>query len=386
MKKCEYSFLITEKYLLFLQKLRKEVPMNLKKLIITLCVVCFGFSFAQTHGENTAPANGNEKYNPVPFIMHHIQDSHSWHLWGEGENSVGFSLPVILWDNGLKVFSSSKFGHDENEVAEVDGKFYKLVHNKIYETDAQGTITEHEGHPTNKQPLDFSITKVVAQMIFAGILLALLGFGAASAYKKSNVPSGIAKFIEPLVVFVRDDIALQNIGAVRYKKYVPYLVTLFLFIWVLNILGLFPGSANTTGNIAFTFVLALFTMIIVNFSGRKTYWSHMFDPLGNNMPWAGKILVYLILVPVELLGVFTKPFALMIRLFANMTAGHIIIMALISLIFIMKTYMITPVSLGLSLFIYVLEVLVAALQAYIFTMLTALFIGAAVEEPHHEHH
>lgn len=356
---------------------------NFKKLIFLFCALWFGFSQAQ--GGHAAPA-ADEKYNPVPFIMHHIQDSHQWHLWGEGENSVGISLPVILWDNGLQVFSSSKFGHEENEVAEHNGKFYKLVHNKIYETDAAGTITEHDGHPTNKQPLDFSITKVVAQMMLAALILLLIGLATAASYKKSNVPSGIAKFMEPLVVFVRDDIAFQNIGAVRYKKYVPYLVTLFLFIWILNILGLFPGAANTTGNIAFTFVMALFTMIIVNFSGRKTYWSHMFDPLGNNMPWAGKILVYLILVPVELLGIITKPFALMIRLFANMTAGHIIIMALISLIFIMKTYMITPVSLGLSLFIYVLEVLVAALQAYIFTMLTALFIGSAVEEPHHDHH
>ncbi|MEC5395361.1 F0F1 ATP synthase subunit A [Bergeyella sp. RCAD1439] len=355
--------------------------MALRKLFFILWVFIGGFAFAA----NTAPAEAGEKYNPVPFIMHHIQDSHSWHLWGEGHHSVGFSLPVILWDGGLKVFSSSKFGHDENEVAEVDGNYYKLFHNKVYKTDASGTIHEHDGHPTNEAPLDFSITKVVAQMILAALILLVLGFATAASYKKSNVPSGVAKFIEPIVVFVRDDIALQNIGSLRYKKYVPYLVTLFLFIWVLNILGLFPGAANTTGNIAFTFVLALFTMIVVNFSGRKTYWSHMFDPLGNNMPWGGKILVYLILVPVELLGIITKPFALMIRLFANMTAGHIIIMALISLIFIMKTYMITPVSLGLSLFIYVLEVLVAALQAYIFTMLTALFIGSAVEEPHHDH-
>lgn len=353
-----------------------------RKLFFALCILCFGISFSQHHAGHAE----SEKYNPVPFIMHHIQDSHSWHLWGEGHDSVGFSLPVILWDEGLKVFSSSEFGHNEDQVASHDGKFYKLVHNKIYETDAKGTITEHNGHPTNKAPLDFSITKVVAQMIFAALLLLLIGLGTASAYKKGNIPTGIAKFIEPLVVFVRDDIALQNIGSLRYQKYVPYLVTLFLFIWILNILGLFPGSANTTGNIAFTLVLALFTMVIVNFSGRKTYWGHMFDPLGNNMPVAGKLLVYLILVPVELLGIITRPFALMIRLFANMTAGHIIIMALISLIFIMKSYMITPVSLGLSLFIYVLEVLVAALQAYIFTMLTALFIGSAVEEPHHDHH
>lgn len=357
--------------------------MDFKKLLLWFFIMCSGLSFAQKH--EVAASGTEEKYNPVPFIMHHIADSHSWHLWGEGEKSVGFSLPVILWDNGLQVFSSSMFGHDENAVAEHNGKYYRLVHNKIYETDAAGTVTEHDGHPTNKQPLDFSITKVVAQMILAALILLLIGLATAASYRKSVVPSGIAKFIEPLVVFVRDDIALQNIGKVKYKKYVPYLVTLFLFIWILNILGLFPGSANTTGNIAFTFVMALFTMVIVNFSGKKTYWSHMFDPLGNNMPWAGKMLVYLILVPVELLGIITKPFALMIRLFANMTAGHIIIMALISLIFIMKTYMITPVSLGLSLFIYVLEVLVAALQAYIFTMLTALFIGSAVEEPHHDH-
>lgn len=358
--------------------------MIFKKLFLVLLMTCFGFSFAQNHDAH-ADAPKTAKYNPVPFIMHHIQDSHNWHLWGEGEKSVGISLPVILWDNGLKIFSSEKFGHEEDQVAEVDGSHYKVVHGKIYSTDTAGTITEHDGHPTNKMPLDFSITKVVAQMFLAALILLLIGFATASSYRKSSVPSGIAKFMEPLVVFVRDDIALQNIGSMRYRKYVPYLVTLFLFIWILNILGLFPGSANTTGNIAFTMVLAVFTLVIVNISGRKTYWMHMFDPLGKNMPLAGKILVYIILVPVELLGIITKPFALMIRLFANMTAGHIIIMSLIALIFIMKTYWITPVSLGLSLFIYVLEVLVAALQAYIFTMLTALFIGSAVEEPHHDH-
>lgn len=352
-----------------------------------MMVFCIGF--AETH-EGGHEAGKEEKYNPVPFIMHHIADAHNWHLWGEGENSVGISLPVILWDNGLKVFSSSKFGHELDQVANVDGKNYKIFHNTVYETDANGTLNmekdaKGEEHPTNAKPLDFSITKVVAQMILAAIIILLIGLGAASSYKKSQIPSGIAKFIEPIVLFVRDDIALQNIGSVRYRKYVPYLVTLFLFIWVLNILGLFPGAANTTGNIAFTMVLAVFTLVIVNLSGRKTYWMHMLDPLGKNMPFAGKILVYIILVPVELLGIITKPFALMIRLFANMTAGHIIIMSLIALIFIMQTYMITPVSLGLTLFIYVLEVLVAALQAYIFTMLTALFIGSAVEEPHHDH-
>lgn len=369
-----------------MRKLKQETcVMNFKRLAFMLSMLCSVLLFAHGDKENHQ-ASADEKYNPVPFIMHHIKDAHNWHLWGEGESSVGFSLPVILWDNGLKVFSSSRFGHELELVAEVDGSFYKVDHGTIYKTDDKGTLNKDEhGHATNEKPLDFSITKVVAQMFLAALVLLVIGFATASSYKKSQVPSGIAKFIEPLVVFVRDEIALQNIGSLRYKKYVPYLVTLFFFIWVLNILGLFPGAANTTGNIAFTMVLAVFTLLVVNFSGRKTYWMHMFDPLGKNMPFAGKILVYIILVPVELLGIITKPFALMIRLFANMTAGHIIIMSLISLIFIMKTYMITPVSLGLSLFIYVLEVLVAALQAYIFTMLTALFIGSAVEEPHHDH-
>jgi len=363
--------------------------MNFKKLLIFLHVFVLSISFAKA-SESTSATEKEGEYNPVPFIMHHIADSHSWHLWGEGEQSVGFSLPVILVDGGLKVFSSSKFGHNEDEVASIDGKFYKLFHGKIYETNAEGNLDlvkgdDGEEHPTNVAPLDLSITKVVAQMILAAVILLILAIATRGSYKKSAVPTGVARFLEPLIIFVRDDIALQNIGSVKYRKYVPYLVTLFLFIWLLNILGLIPGAANTTGNIAFTLVMAVFTLLVVNFSGKKTYWMHMLDPLGNNMSWGGKILVYLILVPVELLGIITKPFALMIRLFANMTAGHIIIMSLISLIFIMQSWGIAPVSLGLTLFIYVLEVLVAALQAYIFTMLTALFIGSAVEEPHHDH-
>lgn len=359
--------------------------MKFKRLLVILSLLAFSFGFANDAHEGHSGLGKEETYNPVPFIMHHIQDGHSWHFWGEGENSVTLHLPVILWDNGLKVFSSSRFGHGEG-VASIDGDFYKLYHEKIYKTNEKGELSMDEhNHPTNNQPLDFSITKNVAQMLFGAIILLILGVATASRYKKSTIPSGIAKFIEPIVLFIRDDVALQNIGHLRYKKYVPYLVTTFLFIWVLNILGLFPGAANTTGNIAFTLTLSVFTLLIVNFSGRKTYWLHMFDPLGKGMPFGGKILIYIILVPVELLGIITKPFALMIRLFANMTAGHIIIMSLISLIFIMKSYGIAPVSIGMSLFIYTLEVLVAALQAYIFTMLTALFIGSAVEEPHHGH-
>lgn len=352
--------------------------MHFRRIILFLTIFIMGWANASTEVKQPG-----EKYNPVPDIMHHIADSHSWHLWGEGERHIGFSLPVILWDNGLKVFSSSHFGQEEEQVAHIDGNHYKIFHNKIYKTDAEGTLHMHDGHPTNDTPLDFSITKIVAQMFLAAIILIILAFLMKSSYTENGVPKGVAKFLEPLVLFVRDDIALENIGTKHYLKYTPYLITLFLFIWLVNLLGLIPGSANVSGNIAFTMVLALLTFIIVTFSGKKTYWSHIFDPLGNNMPWAGKALVYVILVPVEILGMFTKPFALMIRLFANMTAGHIVILSLISLIFIMETYAIAPVSILLTLFINTLELLVAALQAYIFTLLTALFIGMAVEEAHH---
>lgn len=359
--------------------------MDFKKIFYFFAFLLLGFTSGLTaqHRENEISAV-EERYDPVPEIMHHIQDSHTWHLWGEGHNSVGFSLPVILLDGGLKVFSSSAFGHDMNEIAQIDGNFYKIHHNKIYRTDATGDLQiDVEGHPQAPQPLDFSITKVAAQMILAMVILTLLAFAARSSYKKGFVPTGVARILEPLILFVRDDIALQNIGSKKYKKYTPYLITLFLFVWLINILGLIPGSANVSGNIAFTLVLSVLTLIIVNFSGNKNYWGHIFDPLGHNMPWAGKILVYIILVPVEILGIITKPFALMIRLFANMTAGHIVILSLVSLIFIMKSWAVTPASIGLTLFINILEVLVAALQAYIFTLLTALFIGMAVEESHH---
>jgi F-type H+-transporting ATPase subunit a len=183
--------------------------------------------------------------------------------------------------------------------------------------------------------------------------------------------------MEPLVLYVRDEIAIPNIGEKNYKKYMPYLLTVFFFIWINNLLGLVPAGANFTGNISVTLTLAAITMIITNLSGTKTYWGHIFKP---HVP----LWLYPIMIPVELIGVISKPFALTIRLFANITAGHIIILSLISLIFIFKTVLIAPVSVGFVLFMSVLELLVAALQAYVFTLLSALFIGLALEEPHHE--
>jgi len=350
---------------------------SVKNLFLLLSFVVAGMVFASQPNEKE-----HEKYNPVSDIMHHISDSHSWHFWGEGERSVAIPLPIILWDGGIRIFSSSKFGHDGNSTAEYRGDHYRLYHNKVYKTDISGTLEIDDGHPTNEIPLDFSITKVVAQIMLAGVVLVFFALSTRRSYRKSQIPTGIARFIEPLVIFVRDDIAKQNIGQGEHNRFVPYLLTLFMFVWLMNMLGLIPGAANVTGNIAFTLVLALLTFILVNVNGKRTYWIHIFDPLGSNMPWAGKILVYIILVPVEILGMFTKPFALMIRLFANMTAGHIVILSLISLIFIMQNLYIAPVSVLLTLFINTLEILVAALQAYIFTLLTALYIGMAVEKQH----
>ena len=201
--------------------------------------------------------------------------------------------------------------------------------------------------------------------------------GLARQYKKNAVPKGFGRVLEPLVIYVRDEIAKPNISRDKYKRYLPFLLTVFFFIWINNLLGLIPVLApNLTGNIAVTMVLALFTLIITNVSGNRGYWGHILLP---PVPW----WLYPIMIPVELIGIFTKPFALMIRLFANITAGHILILSLVSLIFIFKSVYMSALSIPFMVFMNVLELLVAALQAYIFTLLSALFIGMATEEAHH---
>ncbi|MCX2718571.1 F0F1 ATP synthase subunit A [Lentiprolixibacter aurantiacus] len=323
------------------------------------------------------------------YIQHHLKDSHDFSLFSytrdNGEHVyVGFPLPVILWDDGLKVFSSSKFHHGET-LAEVDGNFYKLYHSKIYKTDAQGTITyDEDHHPTNVKPLDFSMTKSVVMIMITGLLMFLLFRGLAKSYAKNGgIPKGIGRFFEPIVLYIRDDIAIATIGEKRYKKYMSFLLTIFFFIWFLNMFGLTPLGVNVTGNIAITTALAILTFLITNLTGTKDYWKHLFDPLGDSMPWIAKIPLYIILVPIELLGIFIKPFSLLIRLYANMQAGHIVIMSLIGLMFLFKNWIGSSLSFGLAFAISLIEILVALLQAYIFTMLSALYFGFASEE--HEH-
>ncbi|NNE78468.1 MAG: F0F1 ATP synthase subunit A [Pricia sp.] len=349
--------------------------------------------FAQDDGQHSEEPPKDKRAEIEAYIEHHLQDSHYFNLFtttdesGE-EHHVGFPLPVILWDDGLKLFSSSAFHHGE-ELAEVDGNYYKLYHSKIYKTDASGTLNydeAHGDHPTNVRPLDFSITKSVVMMLVTGLLLVWLFGSLARSYgKHGSIPKGIGRFFEPIVLYIRDDIAIANIGEKKYKKYMPFLLTIFFFIWFLNMFGLTPLGVNVTGNIAVTTALAILVFLLTNFTGTKDYWKHIFDPLGDGMPWYGKLVIYIILVPIEILGLFIKPFALLIRLYANMTAGHVVLMSLIGLIFIFKSWVGGPLSFGLSFAISLIELLVALLQAYIFTMLAALYFGFASEEHDHDH-
>jgi F-type H+-transporting ATPase subunit a len=342
-------------------------------------------SFAAGHAKSE-----KEEFNVGEMIMHHIKDAHEWHLWGPDHGGTAISLPIILVDGGIKVFSSAAFYEGETVTDSLSGQTYQtasgkgagyaMFHEKIYKLNAEGKLHFEGEHPHNVMPLDFSITRNTASLLLGALLISIIMFSTAKFYKKNGAvaPKGVAKFIEPLIVFVRDDIAKANIDHHKYKKYVPYLLTIFFFIWINNMMGLIPVlGSNLTGNIAVTLVLAVMTLLMTVFSGNKNYWKHIFATPGVPAP------LLLIMVPIEIVGIFTKPFALMVRLFANITAGHIIILALISIIFLNKSASWGFLSVPMALFISVLEILVAFLQAYLFAMLSALFIGAAVEEAHH---
>lgn len=353
---------------------------------VLFSVLFLAVSFVGFASENS-DTKEDEKFNPKEMILHHVKDAHEFHFWDWKGKPVSLSLPIILWtDNGLTTFSSSQFHHDDNGQVIVEnngGKFVKL-HEKIYQLDANATSVafDEEHHPINAhKPLNFSITRNVFMMWVSVIVLLLIFLTTARSYKKSKdgVPTGIAGFIEPLIVFVRDEIGKPMIGEHKYKRYMPYLLTIFFFIWINNIFGLIPilNGANLSGNIAFTCTLAVFTFIITTLSGNSNYWKHIFWMPGVPVP------MKIFLMPIEIIGMFVKPISLMIRLFANITAGHVIILALMSLIFVFKSVAIAPVSVAFSLFITVIEIIVTAIQAYIFTILSALYFGMATEEEHH---
>jgi F-type H+-transporting ATPase subunit a len=339
---------------------------------------------AAAESPKEAHAEGTDLKTEIKeYIQHHLQDSYDFSLYSYTDEQgnhvyVGAPLPVILWDNGIQLFSSGSLHHGES-VAESNGNYYALAHGKIYKTDAQGTLNYDENHHiTNAKPLDFSITKSVVAMFFVGALMFFLFRSLAKSYAANGgVPTGFARLFEPIVLYIRDDIAIPNIGHKHYKKYMSYLLTIFFFVWFLNLLGLTPLGVNVTGNIAVTFGLSLLTFLVTNLTANRNYWGHIFWMPGVPLPM--KIL----LAPIELLGVVIKPFSLMIRLWANMSAGHIVLMSLIGLIFIFHNWIGSSLSFVLSFVLSILELLVAALQAYIFTMLSSLYFGFANEEAHH---
>jgi F-type H+-transporting ATPase subunit a len=333
----------------------------------------------------TVEGSSDIKTEIKEYIDHHLLDSYDFNLYSSkdengNDNHVGFSLPVILFDNGLQIFSSSKFHHGE-EVAELNGNFYRLHHNKIYKVNSltDEVSLDEQHHATNIKPLDFSITKNVFMIFVVALLMILLFRSLAKSYvENGGIASGIGRFFEPIILYIRDDIAIPNIGQKHYKKYMSYLLTVFFFVWFLNMFGLTPLGINVTGNIAVTACLALLTYLITTLTANKNYWGHIFWMPGVPVP------MKIVLIPIELLGTIIKPFSLMIRLYANIVAGHVVLMSIIGLMFIFKNWVGSSLSFFLAFALSLLEILVAALQAYIFTMLTALYFGAANEEHHHD--
>ncbi len=356
----------------------------------------FNAAFAGQNGDTTAQKK-KKTFDANEVIFGHISDGHEFHFFsyqsGGKEHEVTIPLPVILYSpqRGMSSFMSSRFHHGEESA-----KGYALLtDNNIKEWKLDSTkflagqiiaVNENGEPDLNVKVYDLSLTRNVVQMIIALGLLVWVMLFIAKRYRKGegvkNAPRGIQNFLEPIITFIRDDVAKPNLGH-KYEKYLPYIQTVFFFILINNLVGLIPGTANVTGNIAFTMLLALISFIVIIFSTNKHYWKHIFWP---PVPHGVKP----ILIPVEILGIFTKPFALMIRLYANMVAGHIIILSLVSLIFILGAtntitgYAVSPFSIAFVVFIYFIEILVAFLQAYIFAMLTAVFIGQAFEGEHHE--
>lgn len=376
----------------FAEILKKNMTFKRFKYILiaafsVFCLFISNTSQAQ-HSEAIEPTQAvqqkeavEKEFNITETIMEHIQDNYSWHILGH----TSLPLPVILFTpNGTDVFMSSKLVDHEHHpiVYTADKNSYKLIEGKVHIVNADGTVNEEaQGHL-----YDFSITKNVFALLISASIILLIFLSVAKAYKKRGVtsaPKGLQSFMEPVVLFVKNDVAKPAIGH-NYGRYMPLLLTIFFLILFNNFLGLIPflpGGANLSGNIAFTMCLALIIFIVTNINGNKHYWQHIFWMPG--MHWAMKLF----LAPIELVGVFVKPISLMIRLFANITAGHVLVLSLLCLIFIFKAISAAAIAVPFAVFISLIEVLVAFLQAFIFTMLSAMYIGAAIEEHHHaEHH
>lgn len=352
------------------------------KIVLLIAVFVFAtqLTSAKEHG-HARVEHENGTFVVRNFILEHVGDSYIWHITKVGDTQLSVPLPVIVYSqqSGLNVFMASKLedGNEYNgffisETEPYKGKVVQLIAGK------------------EVRPLDLSITKNVFTLLFSASILIFLIMYVVRSYKKEGfyVKNKLVLFVEMFVMMINDDVIKPAIGK-DYKKYSPYLLTLFFFILINNTMGLipiFPFGANLTGNIAFTFTLSIITFVIVNVSGTKEYWKEIFWP---DVPMAMKFPVPFFPL-LEFIGIFTKPFALMLRLLANMIAGHSIMLGLMSIIFITVSMgsainiSLSVVSVFLSIFISFVEVLVAFIQAYIFTLLSAVYIGLAKVEAHHK--
>ena len=375
------------------------------KVLLSICLLCL-------LPKGASATENSSHFDAGATIIEHVTDAYEWHILTYKEKHVSISLPVILLDEGkLHLFSSSHLHHGEKAYGDyavcplAGAKKGKIVKIKEVDSDLDSTalagadifpILTEEGEKEvmvdqDASLYDFSITKNVCALFISLIILFWMVLASARNYKKRGygAPKGVARLVELLVVFVKDEVAKPAIGE-KYRKFLPYLLTIFFFIFFNNLLGIvpfFPGGANLTGNIAVTLVLAVCTFVLTNINGTKHYWVDIVNTPG--VPWWLKFPLPLMPL-VEVVGVFTKPIVLMIRLFANITAGHIICLGFICLIFIFGASSpavglgVSPVSVLFYIFMSALECLVAYIQAYVFTLLSAIYIGLAVAEPHHE--
>lgn len=346
----------------FSRKISKFLPLFV--LLFFVGFSSFGQEHTETAPQDTTAENQGESEDIGGFIIHHVLDDHVWHFW-DGHYGTWF-LPVIVHssERGWETFSSRNFYDEHHNTVAYNG--YTLSHNHIY--------------LNGNKVFDLSITKNVMMLFITAGLMLVVFLSVARGFKKNTgkAPKGIQSFFEPIIVFVRDEIVKPNVGH-KYEKYLPYLLTLFFFVLFANLLGLMPGAGNLSGNIAVTAVLAIFTFILTNISGNRAYWGHIFWTPG--VPMVLRPIIML----VELIGIFTKPFSLTIRLFVAITAGHIVLLALICLAFIFHSVYVGVASSLMVLFINLIELLVAGIQAYVFTLFTSLYIGMATAE-HDEHH
>lgn len=357
---------------------------NGRSIAVFICAILFLVPSSLSASENEHAEHAQkEKFNPGAYMFDHIKDAYDWHIISIKEKHISIPLPIILYSKqqGLVAFMSNKFHHGHSAY-----KGFRIAQ----EGEHQGKIEEILSDGSIILPLDLSFTKNIAALFFSLIILLLIFIPAGKMYKTrpNKAPSGMQSFIEPVILFIRDEIAKPSIGAKKHEKFMPYLLSVFFFIWINNMLGLipiFPGGANVTGNISITLVLALFTFTITNLNGNRTYWQHIVNMPG--VPVWLKIPIPLMPL-VETIGVISKPFVLMVRLFANITAGHIIALGFLTMIFLFGEikpvlgYTVSVVSVAFIIFMTFLELLVAFIQAYVFTFLSALYIGMAVEEHH----